>query len=67
MYVMDNEELADSPIQQSGASGRPATIVMHADSGMAFEDAEPHTDQEGNLHLPPAYGDIYGPPEPERR
>jgi hypothetical protein len=63
---------ATSPAQtQGGDAGsgltRETTIVRHADGG-AFDDAVPDGDtQNGTLHLPPAYGDIYGPPEPAGR
>lgn len=50
-------------INQPQASGsglqRGPTIIRHADAG-AFADAVP--DDRSEVHLPPAYGDIYGPP-----
>lgn len=47
--------------QEGTGSGlqRGPTIIRHADAG-AFADAVP--DNEAEVHLPPAYGDIYGPP-----
>lgn len=50
-----------SPERTTGASGlqRGPTIIRHADAG-AFADAVPENSAE--VHLPPAYGDIYGPP-----
>lgn len=41
---------------------RGPTIIRHADAGIAFEDAVPDGEGDEELHLPPAYGDIYGPP-----
>lgn len=49
---------AQTSAPSSGMTRRP-TIVRHADAG-AFADAVPADEEE--LHLPPAYGDIYGPP-----
>ncbi|KAL1410886.1 hypothetical protein Q8F55_001829 [Vanrija albida] len=47
----------------TGASlSRGMTIVRHADAGVAFQDAVPDNDDDDELHLPPAYGDIYGEP-----
>jgi len=54
-----------SPVEQGASLSRGQTIVRHADAG-AFEDAVPEA-EGGELHLPPAYGDIFGPPEPPRR
>lgn len=46
-----------------GASGlrRGPTIIRHADGG-AFSDAVPDGDGADELHLPPAYDDIYCAP-----
>lgn len=47
----------------SGASlSRGMTIIRHADAGVAFQDAVPPHEDDAELHLPPAYGDIYGEP-----
>ncbi|WOO80994.1 uncharacterized protein LOC62_03G004523 [Vanrija pseudolonga] len=47
----------------SGSSlSRGMTIIRHADAGVAFQDAVPPHDDDEELHLPPAYGDIYGEP-----
>lgn len=58
----------DNPQASPASPHRPSlrrgpTIIRHADAGIAFEDAVPDGEENGELHLPPAYGDIYGPPQ----